>query len=128
MDGDYAIPMLPQVSDFDTPDLMVPFDKIHSIPNRRNYAVDFFVEDRKLSRLFSHPGRFVPQFEGFGAITSPDMSIWQAAPVQFGAVSTWNNRALGLFFSDRGFRVIPTVRWSHPRDDAHCLLGFDKAQ
>lgn len=124
VDGEYSIPMLPLVRDDDIPYLMVPFDKVNSITNRRDYAVDFFVEDRKLNRLFSHPGRFVLPFEGFGAIISPDMSTWQAAPVQFGAVSTWNNRAAGLYFSDRGFRVIPTARWSHPRDYAHCFAGI----
>jgi len=124
VDGPFGIPMLPLVRDLDVPDLMVPFDRVDSIKNRRNYAVDFFVDDRKLQRLFSHPGRFVAKFEGFSAIASPDMSTWQSAPPQFGAVSTWNNRAIGLFFSDRGFQVIPTARWTHPRDYAHCFAGI----
>lgn len=126
VEGDFDIPILPLVRDQGIPELMVPFDKVRTITNRQDYAVDFYVGDPKLPRLFSHPGRFVTQFEGFGALASPDMSTWQAAPLQFGAVSTWNNRAVGLYFSDRGIRVIPTARWTHPRDYAHCFAGIQQ--
>jgi len=120
---DYQIPVLPPVGVGDLPTEMVAYDKIAKATDRRLALANFYVDERKLSRLIRNPERFICQFEGLWGVTSPDFSIWDEAPPQFRVTATWLNRALGRMFADHGIRVVPSLRWCDHRDYGHCFAG-----
>ena len=121
---EHQIFVLPAVSLGSIPALSIPFDKATPAYADATTLVNFYVEDRKLRRLFNNPGVFVRAFEKYWGITSPDFSIWNNAPECLRIAATWYNRALGRFFSDKGLHVIPQVRWVSPLDYKHCFAGI----
>lgn len=125
-DSNYLIPMLPAVDGETMPVNAVAFDKLPSASHPEETVIDFYVDDRKLLSLLRNPQRFAERFERFWGIISPDYSVWLGQGVQFGALATWCNRAVGLVFAQRGIRVIPQIRWTQKADFEHCFDGVTR--
>ena len=123
-EGQYEIPILPPVDLSAVPVRSTPFDKAKASVVDRDCLVNFYVADSKFSRILSHPEKYVETFLGYGAITSPDISMWSDSPIHFRVAATWYNRRIGYYFNSKGIPVIPQVRWIDSRDYDHCFAGI----
>lgn len=123
LESPYDIPILPLVDAQDLPEWTCAFDKLPDAHIPSETLVNFNVEEAKLVRLIRNPGRLVPESAPMWGATSPDFSIWDQAPLQFGIMATWLNRTIGRLYVERGVRVVPQIRWTGPRDYAYCFAG-----
>lgn len=123
LNSDHGIPTLPFVSDANLPLSTLAFDKIARSGASPEQLINFYVSDTKLRTLLYRPDKFLIPFSGAWGVTSPDISIWRESPMFARVGATWYNRAIGCYFSDRGIRVIPQIRWSSTADYSHCFAG-----
>ena len=103
---------------------LVAFDRLKTATARSTAAVHFYVDDKKLERVARDPSPLVAKCHGFGAVISPDFSVYRSSPRHERILSIRLSRAVGAYFQSRGFPVVPTVRWATADDFDFCFLGL----
>ena len=126
--GKYEIPkMRPVIS---LPDLnLIGFNYARSCEprERAQHGLHFYLDDYQFQRLWADPERYVPMLQDFGAVMSPDFSVYSDFPK---AVKIWNvyrNMWLACFWQLNGIPVIPTIMWGAPDTFEYCFDGFPES-
>lgn len=107
---------------------ITPFDKRNSEQPSGGTLVHFFVADEKFRPIAFNPAPYVHSLSRFGAVTTPDFSMYRDMPRHRRIASVWANRAVGSYFQSRGLEVVPTVRWSMESDYDYCFAGIPKGE
>lgn len=74
----------------------------------------FYIEDYQFERCWTNMDMYVPVLSKFGAILTPDFSLYENFPLPLWWFQTYRNRLLGQHWQDRGLNVIPCVNWGSP--------------
>jgi len=128
-EGVEAIPILSRQSrDLNKFVRLAPFEKRDREQPSEGTVIHFFVADEKFRPLAFNPAPYIHRLSRFGAVATPDFSMYRDMPRHRRIASVWANRAVGSYFQSRGLEVIPTVRWSMESDYDFCFAGIPKGE
>lgn len=123
--GKYDIPKMLPV--YDLPKLdWIGFNYARTCDpeDRSSHGLHFWLDDYQFQRLWTDPERYVPMLQDFGAVMSPDFSVYNDFPK---AVKIWNvyrNAWLACFWQINGMTVIPTLMWGSHDTYEYCFDGY----
>ncbi len=123
----YALPDLKLESGLSIPTWLVPYkSRIRNKEESAKGALHGYLDDYRLESLWSHPTRALPYLAQFGAVLTPDFSLYRDHPYPIWLWNTYRNRWLGAFWQSQGIRVIPSVSWSCEASYRFCFLGISQ--
>lgn len=99
---------------------------LKSVLNKNNTIIDFFDNDDVLKRFINNPLKYVPIFDGFLAVATPDYSIYQNSNGIKILCNIFDSRWAGAFWQSRGLNIIPTVSWAKDNTYDICFSGIEK--
>lgn len=112
---------------YDVPDLdWIGFNYARSCDSeeRERHGLHFWLDDYQFQRLWADPNRYLDMLGEFGAVMSPDFSVYNDFPR---AVKIWNvyrNMWLACYWQIHGMTVIPTIMWGSPDTWDYCWDGY----
>ncbi len=109
-DGIFEIPIIEKPSCIIIPKQIVPFTERNKAVSKEN-AVGFYQMDQKFAEILISPADYISDLSRFGAIISPDCSLYRDEPLSVQIANTYRNRAVGSFYQRKGLYVIPQIRW-----------------
>lgn len=123
--GPPGIPNLMNFQNTEVPRSIIPFSKVGTCKNRRQY-VHFYMHDREFSRVLTATSRYLDVLKMYDGVITPDcsMAIGQSPCLQ--QANTYMNRAVGFYLQKHGIPVIPNIRWSDESSFDYCFLGVPK--
>lgn len=120
--GNWEIPLIE--STFDSiPERLVLFSNLKKT-TETNQWVHFYTDDRRFECIWKNPSMYVGRLQKFDGIISPDFSIYRDMPLSMQVYNTYRNHALAHWFSTKGIKVIPNVRWGDNRSYDFCFSGI----
>ena len=87
------------------------------------YGLHFFVDDYQFQRLWSSPDKYVSLLSRFGAVMTPDFSLYTDYPKVVQLYNHYRKHWLGAYWQYRGITVIPTIGWSDENSLNWCFDG-----
>lgn len=126
--GDYAstkpydIPCLAPVPE--VPDLKwIPFNAANTQQHRASCGIHFFLDDYIFERCWRDPDRYTRLMKQFGAVMSPDFSLFTDYPYPVQLYNHWRKHQLAVYWHQQGIVVIPSICWSDERSFDWCFEG-----
>ena len=126
--GQYNIPPIdPLSTDFRADKLQwIPFNYAKTAKNRKSKGIHFFVDDYQFVRLWNRPDDYISLLTEFGAVCTPDFSLYTDTPKALQIYNHYRKHWLGAYWQMHGIRVIPTICWSDADSFAWCFDGEPK--
>lgn len=123
--GQYDIPPLEPVYDLprDYPLEMVAFNACKRISHPERAGVHFFLEDKQLNRVWTHPEIYSEMLKRYRFVCTPDFSMYTNWPVALQINSHYRKHWIGAFWQKNGMTVIPTINWSDENSYKWCFDG-----
>ena len=123
--GNCGIPMLMDLKNTQIPKDIVPFSKLNTTADKRQY-VHFYLHDKDFSTVLTATNRYIDRLKLYDGVITPDctMMIGQSPCLQ--QANSYMNRAVGFYLQKNGIPVIPNIRWSDESSFAYCFLGVPK--
>jgi Domain of unknown function (DUF4417) len=87
-------------------------------------ALHFFLDDYQFESVWTRPRQTFSSLTHFGAVLTPDFSLYRNYPFAVQLWNTYRNRWCGAYWQSRGLSVIPTVSWSDRTSFEFCFLGL----
>ena len=120
-DGPHGIPVIkPEKWE---PVTFIPFTEANQCRERGTTGVHFFMDDYRFDRVWYFLKRYTEMFSQFGAVLTPDWSLYADWPQ---AVQIWNHyrkHYVGAALQYVGAKVYPTIAWSDERSFDWCFDG-----
>lgn len=112
--GSYGIPKMLPCSGIEV-EKWVSFNAASTCPasRRRFTGVHFWVDDEHFRRAWSHPRQTLRLLTQFGAVCSPEFSVYDAFPAALRIYNMYRNAWLGRYWAEEGINVVPSVLWSY---------------
>lgn len=73
--------------------------------------VCFYESDENFKDVVDHPERYIDDFSRFGAVTSPDCSMYRDAPLSHQISNLYLGRRAGSYLQRHGINILPHIRW-----------------
>ncbi|MEE1165698.1 MAG: DUF4417 domain-containing protein [Treponema sp.] len=114
------------------PEQLVLFGKESKPENLKdafNKSIHFFQHDYLFEPTIRSESKSTSKLEVFKKYQSvilPDCSIYTNLPLPVQQYQTYKSRAFGIFLSDNGVNVIPSVRWGDKYSWDFCFSGLMK--
>ena len=123
--GQYNIPLIePLPADFRADKLTwIPFNYAKTAKDRKNKGIHFFVDDYQFTRLWNRPDDYISLLTEFGAVCTPDFSLYTDTPKALQIYNHYRKHWLGAYWQMHGITVIPTICWSTPDSFDWCFDG-----
>lgn len=99
---------------------------INSSKNSNNTILINFNYDNILNRIWNDPFKYIPRYQPFYAVCTPDFSIYSNMNLNEIRFNVYKNRYLGCLWQYYGIRVIPTIQWGDERTFDFCFDGVEK--
>ena len=77
-----------------------------------NIGVNFFLDDYQFERVWVNPNRYTEYLSAYGAVLSPDFSLYIDFPRAVQIYNHYRKHWLGAYWQEHGLNVIPTISWS----------------
>lgn len=107
-----GIPVIKAPSKIVIPPGITPFSMRERAPSTKE-AIGFHEMDVNFAEVLKKPEAFIDDFGRFGALISPDCSLYRDAPLSVQLTNVYRNRAIGSYYQRRGQYVIPQIRWGN---------------
>ncbi len=117
----YELPILAN-SDY-KPERALPFEKASTASNHAQ-GVHFYTHDYHFECVWNNPDRYLPLFQRFQGIISPDFSLYREMPLAMQIWNTYRGRALAFWLQSQGIKVVPNVRWGDERSYEFVFEGL----
>lgn len=121
VEGDYDIPVL--FPEEYVPVEWVSFKEARLISKCKPYGIHFFVSDYQFSGVWAQREKYLHMFRRFGAVMTPDFSIYTDWPRM---VQLWNHyrrHLIGAWMQEIGCKVYPTITWGDESSYDFCFDG-----
>ncbi len=112
-DGILEIPVIERPCSFIIPKEIIPFSEREKAASANNTAIGYYEMDPKFAEVLISPEKYIADLKRFGAMISPDCSLYRNAPLSVQITNVYRNRAIGSFYQRKGLYVIPQVRWGN---------------
>lgn len=93
-------------------------------PPQKNRVAHFFLDDYRFERVWNSPEKYLEKLADFGAVTTPDFSLYVDMPAPMQLWNVYRSRALGNWWQSQGLTVIPTLQWATPSTYGFALEGL----
>ncbi len=123
--GSAGIPMLMNLDNVQLPKDMIPFAKVRSSTNKRQY-VHFYQHDKEFSVVLTATKRYLDLLKMYDGVITPDCTMMINQSPCLLQTNTYMNRAVGFYLQKNGIPVIPNIRWSDESSFEYCFLGVHK--
>ena len=123
--GAPKIPMMMDLKNAQVPKGLLPFGKLRTCKNKRQY-VHFFQHDNCFSSALTATTKYIDMLKQFDGVISPDCSILIGQAPCLQQTNTYMNRAVGFYLQKQGIPVIPNIRWGDESTYDFCFLGVPK--
>lgn len=110
-DGIFEIPIIKKPEKIIVPAKIVPFSQRNKVIPSDDIAIGFHEMDPEFAEVLISPTDYDSDFSRFGAIITPDCSLYRCAPIAVQVTNVYRNRAIGYHYQRRGHYVIPQIRW-----------------
>lgn len=122
-DGKYNIPYIKGCASI--PDNWIGFNFALSTPEFARYdkGIHFFLDDYQFIRCWNRPGDYIRCLNQYGAVCSPDFSLYSNYPVVMQIYNHYRKHWLGAYWEYCGINVIPTISWSDEKSFEWCFDG-----
>ena len=120
--GEYDIPVLMPVTECDV-DQWLSFNFFKGCANPGKTGLHFFLDDYQFERVWKQPDTYLPVFQRFGAVCTPDFSPYADFPKIIQLYNHYRKHWCGAYWQERGVKVIPTITWSSPDTLEWCFDG-----
>ncbi len=110
-DGIFEIPIVKKPAEIFIPKEIVPFTERDKVSSLKETAIGFHEMDPNFAEILITPKDYILDFSRFGAIITPDCSLYRDAPLSVQITNVYRNRAIGYYYQSRGQYVIPQIRW-----------------
>ena len=122
--GKYGIPEI-------KPETDIRIDKLEWIPvnyaltakDKATKGVHFYKDDYQFERFWNNPDKYIPLLQQFGAICSPDFSLYSDMPLAVQLFMHYKKHWLAAYWQAHGIRVIPTLCWCGEQSYDWCFDG-----
>ena len=104
------------------PKKVIPFSKFTKTEDY-NQVVHFYEPDDVIERFGNNPHRYLERLKKFGAVITPDFSVYRDMPLVVQRHQTYLNRAFGFWLQKNGVSIIPNVRYGDERTYSFCFDG-----
>ena len=95
-------------------------------PMFRDFAVHFFVDDKRFEVVYSQPERSLEKLKQYKVLLTPDFSLYAEMQPWRRIESTGKSRWCGAYWQSQGLTVIPTISWSTPESFDYAFDGIEK--
>lgn len=95
-----------------------------SAEERSRHGLHFYLDDYQFNRLWTHAESYLPMLKQFGAVMSPDFSVYNDFPKAIKIYNVYRNAWLACLWQLNGIVVIPTIMWGAPDTFEYCFDGF----
>ena len=99
------------------------FNNFRSVDDRRHTGIHFFIDDYLFARVWNDPARYAGFLGGFGAVMTPDFSLFTDYPLAVQIYNHYRKHLLGAYWQWLGLTVIPTICWSDHASFDWCFDG-----
>lgn len=122
--GKYGIPEI-------KPETDIRIDKLEWIPvnyaltakDKATKGVHFYKDDYQFERFWNNPDKYIPLLQQFGAVCSPDFSLYSDMPLAVQLFMHYKKHWLAAYWQAHGIRVIPTLCWCGEQSYDWCFDG-----
>lgn len=111
LDGIFQIPQMKTPKHIFIPKEIIPFSCIEKDPTPKINAVGFYEMDVNFSDILIVTDKCLVQFRPFGAMITPDCSLYRNAPLSVQIANIYRNRAIGYKAQCKGIYAIAQIRW-----------------
>ncbi len=113
-DGIMEIPSIRKPRQFIIPTGLVPFSCRKRSFERGDFVV-FYEHDLRFTDVIKATDDYLEDFRQFAGIVSPDCSLYRDMPLCLQIANVYMNRAIGHHLQEKGFYVVPNIRWGDER-------------
>lgn len=106
------------------PEKLVSFNN-YSRPGIESTWVHFYVDDSRIERLWKNPMNYFPRLKESQGVISPDFSVYRNMPPLLQEGNIYRNRAMAIWLSSQGIKVIPNIRWGDINTFKLCFKGIE---
>lgn len=127
--GKYGIPEI-------KPETDIRIDKLEWIPvnyaltakDKATKGVHFYKDDYQFERLWNNPDKYISLLQQFGAVCSPDFSLYSDMPLAVQLFMHYKKHWVAAYWQAHGIHVIPTLCWCGEQsyDWAQLHIGCDE--
>ncbi len=117
----YEFPLLQSVT-YKT-EQALPFEKIYKSASSSHW-VHFYTHDRHFECVWNNPERYLPIFQRFAGVITPDFSLYREMPLAMQIWNTYRNRAIAFWLQREGVPIVPNVRWGDERTYSFAFEGL----
>ena len=119
--GPYDIPVIAPTT---LPDLRWEgFKYVRGRPGDKQTGVHFFMDDYQFSAVWSQPERYAAKLSQFGAVLSPDFSLYIDTPKILQIWNHYRKHWLAQYWQSQGMVVIPSLAWGTQESWKWCFDG-----
>ncbi len=86
----------------------------------------FFTNDSRFSAIANNRCKYLQQIRKYEAVITPDFSLYLDYPEPLKIYNTFKTRELGVYWQEKGIKVIPSVNWADARSFSYCLEGIER--
>lgn len=122
--GEYDIPEI-FPTDY-VPEQLMKFNYRGKVVDKSKSALHFFMYDYLFMSAWHFPERHIDDFKKYGAIITPDFSVYIDFPYALQVLAHYRRQWLGRYYQEQGVTVIPDVAWSDKRSYNYCFDGLPK--
>ena len=123
----WGIPEIPPTQP-EIPACLAPFgQRIRTDQPLTDTALHFFLDDYRFERVWTSPNRTLGHARRFGAVLSPQWSLYIDHPRAVQIWNTYRNRWMGAFWASHGIAVIPSLAWSDKQSFDFAFCGVAPA-
>lgn len=119
--GPFDIPVLAPTSY--EPCEFIGFNQHNSCQNRERHGLHFFLDDYQFIRIWDRIDNYLPLFQRFRFVLSPDFSLYEDFPEALQIYNHYRKHWIGAYLQDHGVAVIPTIAWSGLHSFSWCFDG-----
>ena len=86
---------------------------------RRSTGIHFWLLDSYFRCIWEQPKRYRDFLMQFGAVCSPEFSVYDAFPAALRIYNMYRNAWLARYWAESGINVVPSVLWSYAGDSEY---------
>lgn len=86
-------------------------------------GLHFFLDDYQFIRIWDRIDCYVPIFQRFACVLSPDFSLYDDFPEALQIYNHYRKHWVGAYLQEHGVKVIPTIAWSGQHSFRWCFDG-----
>lgn len=107
---------------------LMGFNYAKSTPDeaKRGKGCHFFIDDYQFERVWTSPAAYLDALKGYACVLTPDFSLYMDMPLPMQIWNLYRSRALGCYWQEQGFEVVPTLSWAQPETYKWAFDGLPK--